>query len=60
MGDYYIFNVENEFVEARRVILANGLSKNKVLERENEFLDKGVSYCATCDGPLYRKNKYLL
>ncbi|MDF2594995.1 MAG: Thioredoxin-disulfide reductase, partial [Clostridia bacterium] len=23
-------------------------------EGENEFLGKGVSYCATCDGPLYR------
>ncbi|WP_174888017.1 thioredoxin-disulfide reductase [Cellulosilyticum ruminicola] len=47
-------------MEARRVILANGLSKNKVLERENEFLDKGVSYCATCDGPLYRKKQVLV
>ncbi|MDF2612760.1 MAG: Thioredoxin-disulfide reductase [Clostridia bacterium] len=54
MGDYYMLNVENEFIEARTVILANGFSKGTVLEGENEFLGKGVSYCATCDGPLYR------
>lgn len=60
MGDYYMLNVENEFVEARTVILANGLSKGKVLEGENEFLGRGVSYCATCDGPLYREKQVLV
>ena len=54
MGNYYTLNVENEFIEAKTVILANGLTKTAVLEGENEFLGRGVSYCATCDGPLYR------
>lgn len=54
MGDYYTLNVENEFIEAKTVILANGISKASTLEGENEFLGRGVSYCATCDGPLYR------
>lgn len=54
MGTSYMLNVENEFVETKTVILANGISKASVLEGENEFLGKGVSYCATCDGPLYR------
>lgn len=54
MGKTYMLNVENEFIEARTVILANGISKSNVLEGENEFLGRGVSYCATCDGPLYR------
>lgn len=54
MGQSYMLNVENEFVEARTVILANGISKSSTLEGENEFLGRGVSYCATCDGPLYR------
>lgn len=60
MGEYYMLNVENEFIEARTVILANGLSKGKVLEGENEFLGRGVSYCATCDGPLYREKQVLV
>lgn len=54
MGQSYMLNVENEFIETRTIILANGLAKTAVLEGENEFLGRGVSYCATCDGPLYR------
>ena len=54
MGESYMLNVENEFIEARTVILANGLAKTAVLPGENEFLGRGVSYCATCDGSLYR------
>lgn len=60
MGTHYTLNVENEFVEAKTVILANGLTKSKVLEGENEFLGRGVSYCATCDGPLYRGKEVIV
>ena len=60
MGTHYTLNVENEFIEARTVILANGLTKSKVLEGENEFLGRGVSYCATCDGPLYREKNVVV
>ncbi|HPW41576.1 MAG TPA: FAD-dependent oxidoreductase, partial [Bacillota bacterium] len=28
--------------------------KAKYLEGEKEYLGKGIGYCATCDGPLYR------
>lgn len=54
MGKSYMLNVENEFIEAKTVILANGITKNAQLEGESEFVGKGVSYCATCDGPLYK------
>lgn len=54
MGDFYMLNVENEFIEAKTVILANGITKASSLEGEETFLGRGVSYCATCDGPLYR------
>ncbi|MGL4363125.1 MAG: NAD(P)/FAD-dependent oxidoreductase [Cellulosilyticaceae bacterium] len=57
MGDYYTLNVENEFIEARTVILANGITKAKLLPGEEVFLGRGVSYCATCDGQLYRDKK---
>lgn len=60
MGEYYMLNVSNEFIEAKTVILANGLGKTKTLPGENEFLGKGVSYCATCDGPLYRGKNVVL
>ena len=54
MGEYYTLNVSNEFVEAKTVIIATGITKSQLMPGEDEFLGKGVSYCATCDGPLYK------
>ncbi len=40
---------------ALAVILAIGSEKRKLgVPGEKEFLGRGVSYCATCDGPLFR------
>ncbi len=60
MGDYYALNVDNNFIEAKTVIIANGLGKSKAMPGEKEFLGKGVSYCATCDGMLYRDKTVVL
>ncbi len=40
--------------EARAVVLATGVTVLNVIEGEKEFAGKGLGYCATCDGPLYR------
>ena len=60
MGDYYTLNVENDFIEAKTIIIANSLKKSKTMPGEKEFLGKGVSYCATCDGMLYRDKSVIL
>ncbi len=60
MGDYYALNVDNEFIEAKTIIIANGLGKSKTMPGEEEFLGKGVSYCATCDAMLYRDKHVVL
>jgi len=39
---------------ARALILAAGVSRGKKFPGEEAFLGRGVSYCATCDGMLYR------
>ncbi|MGB3932719.1 MAG: thioredoxin-disulfide reductase [bacterium] len=40
--------------QARTVILAPGSSPRKLdVPGEKEFIGRGVSYCATCDGPFY-------
>ena len=57
MGEHYVVNAENQFIEAKAIILATGLSKSKGINHEIEYLGKGVSYCATCDGMLYRGRK---
>ena len=55
MGSYFsIQTSSNQILEARTVILAAGMIAAKNYPGENEFLGRGVSYCATCDGPLYR------
>lgn len=43
--------------QAKAIILATGAENRKLnIEREEELVGKGVSYCATCDGNFY-KNK---
>ena len=45
----------SEEYEARAVIIATGANPRKMgLEGEQTFAGKGVSYCATCDGPFFR------
>ena len=54
MGDYFALQAGEEMIEAETVILATGVVQAKPLPGEEEFLGRGVSYCATCDAPLYR------
>lgn len=44
----------SEEFSSRAVILATGVEAVKQIEGEAEFLGRGVSYCATCDGFLYK------
>ncbi len=52
--DQFMVAVGNEMFEAKRVILATGVHTPKAIPGEQEHLGRGVSYCATCDGMLYR------
>ena len=56
MGDYFNIQAETEIYVAKSVILATGVNFGRPYENEDKFLGRGVSYCATCDGNLY-KNK---
>lgn len=55
MGDYYsLLSKNNQMYDVSAVILATGVNFGKPYPGEKEFLGIGVSYCATCDAPLYR------
>ena len=54
MGDYFALQAGEEMLEARTVILATGVVMAKTLPGEEQYLGRGVSYCATRDAPLYR------
>ncbi len=46
---------ENNKYESRAVILATGAENRPLgVEREEEMIGAGLSYCATCDGAFYR------
>lgn len=56
-GSHFMALADNEIYEAKTVILAMGVMAAKLMENEEAFLGKGVSYCATCDGMLYKGKK---
>ena len=42
-------------IKGKTVIIASGASARKLgVENENEFIGKGISYCATCDGAFFK------
>ena len=46
---------DKENYSAKAVIIATGASNRRLnIENEQNFIGKGVSYCATCDGNFYR------
>ena len=47
--------VENKYYRTLSIVIATGAQWNKLgVPGEEEYAGKGVSYCATCDGPFYR------
>ena len=54
MGDYYSLMSNDKIYEASAVILATGIQYGKPIKGEEEYLGRGVGYCATCDAPLYK------
>jgi len=57
-GDKFMLSTTNGNYETKALILCTGSLHRKLnVEGEKEFLGKGVSYCATCDGFFFRDRK---
>lgn len=54
MGDYFAIMINEQFYEAKSIVIATGVEYTRPISGEEEFLGRGVGYCATCDAPLYR------
>ena len=54
-GDCFDVRTSEDTYQGTAVILAVGRERRKLgLPHEDEWTGKGVSFCATCDAPLYR------
>lgn len=54
MGKYFALLSDEEEFDAKTIILATGVEAVRPIKGERELLGRGVSYCATCDGNLYK------
>lgn len=57
MGNSFMVSVGQDVYMGSAIILATGSAQPKAWPGEAELLGRGVSYCATCDGMLYRGKK---
>ncbi len=56
-NEYHCFQIKigEEILESQTVILAMGMEHRELsVERAKELKGKGIHYCATCDGPLFK------
>ena len=53
-GVFYL-TVGGQVYEGRKLILATGVQRGQKYPGEEHLVGRGVSYCATCDGMLFRK-----
>jgi len=56
-GDTFNVVSKGNMILCSAIVIAVGLQNPKYLPGEEELLGKGVSYCATCDGLLYKGKK---
>jgi len=57
-GTKTVTTTKNNKYEGKAVIIATGAKNRPMgLDREQELIGRGVSYCATCDGMFYRKKE---
>ena len=51
----FLISTHSETYEGRAILLCTGASPRKLgIDGEQEFGGRGVSYCATCDGPFFK------
>ena len=60
-GDVFQVDTDDGPLTSRAVILATGASHRALgIPGEKELAGRGVSYCATCDGPFFRDKRILV
>ncbi len=60
MGSSIFLTVGSDVYEGKKLILTGGVTRGAKYVGEEKLLGHGVSYCATCDGMLYRKHSVVV
>lgn len=57
-----IYNILSgeDVIMSKTIIIATGIPYKSTLPQEDDFLGKGLGYCATCDGPIYKDKDVIL
>lgn len=54
-NNHFVLTTKKNSYETKSIIICIGSKRRKLdVKGEKEFMNKGVSYCATCDAALYR------
>lgn len=60
-GEYKLVKTDDRDYKTRSVIVASGAKSSRLdVKGEEEFIGKGVSFCATCDGFFFRGKDVLV
>lgn len=61
IGDSFTLKSDSETFKASTVLIATGAEHRKLgIPGETELAGRGVSYCATCDGPFFRNKRIIV
>ncbi len=59
--NYFFIETDEGEIKAKAVIIATGATHKKLgVKGEEEYFAKGVSYCATCDGPFFKNKRVVV
>ena len=58
--DGFMLTVGSDVYQGKVLVLAPGVVRQAKFPGEQEYLGRGVSYCATCDGMLYRGKRVIV
>jgi thioredoxin reductase (NADPH) len=57
----FICHTDSESIISRALIIATGANPKRLyVEGESEYIGKGISFCATCDGALYKDSEVMV
>lgn len=57
-GDIKTVITTNNEYKAKKIIICSGRKPKKLgIKNEDKYMGRGISYCATCDGNLYKNKK---